>query len=369
MHVKYAYLDQQFADFDSYIPELREWVASGEYTLGPYVEKFEKKFAAFIGVKHVIGTNTGTDALILCLKALGIGPGDEVITVANTFYATVGAIVAVGARPVFVDSDDRYNIDVSKISDAVTPRTKAVLPVHWAGCPADMPAVLAAAKRFNLKVVEDACPAAGATIDGKKVGSFGNVNGFSMHPLKPLNVWGDGGMITTDDDDIATWLRCYRNHGMTDRDHIEFWGINQRLQPLQAIVGCRVLDKIEATNAARVNNARRLDAGLADLKEFVTVPQRPANMTEVYQLYLVSVKRRPELVKFMYENGIEVKVHYPLPLHLQKAASSLEYKRGDFPVAEKQADEVLTIPAHQHVTAAQIDYMIGKFHEFYQQRS
>src|SRR3989338_6217900 len=165
--VKYSYLDQQFAQVDEYFEDLRKLVASGEFTLGPYVENFEKKFARYIGVKHVISTNTGTDALILALKASGVKPGDEVITVANTFVATVGAIVASGAKPVFVDSDDRYQIDAKKIAGAITPRTRAVIPVHWAGCPCEIEAIVALANKHRLAVVEDACPAVGAKVNGK----------------------------------------------------------------------------------------------------------------------------------------------------------------------------------------------------------
>lgn len=369
MRVKYAYLDEQFNDFDSYIDELREWVYSGEYTLGPYVKRFEEKFAKYNGSKYCIGTNTGTDALILALQACGIGEGDEVITVANTFYATAGAIVAAGAKPVFVDSDDRYSIDVDKIEDALTPRTRAIVPVHWAGMPADMDGVTEIAKRNNLKIVEDACPAVGATVNGKKVGTFGSANGFSMHPLKPLNVWGDGGMITTDDDEIAEWLRLYQNHGLATREEISMWGVNKRLQPIQAIVATRLLDRIEEMNETRIRNAKLLDAGLSEIEDFVKVPPRPSKYREVYQLYLVSVKQREELIKFMYEHEIEVKVHYPIPLHLQKPGRELGYSENDFPNAEQQAREVLTIPAHQFVTPTQIEFIVDKFKQFYQKHA
>lgn len=365
MQVKYNYLGEQFGNVEEYFKDLRELVASGEFTLGPYVDKFEKKFADYIGVKHVISVNNGTDALILCLKTLGIKAGDEVITVANTFYATVGAIVAVGATPVFVDADERYQIDVSQIEKAITARTKAIIPVHWAGCPPDMYAVLNIAKKHNLAVVEDACPAVGAKIDNKFAGTFGNINAFSMHPLKPLNVWGDGGMIATNDDKLAAWLRLYRNHGMIDRDHIEIWGVNARLQPVQAIVGSRQLDVMEKTIAKRIHNAQRLDKGLSSMTQFVSVPERPANMREVYQLYLACFQRRDELIKFLVQNGIEAKVHYPVPLHLQKPARALGYKEGDFPRAERQAKEVVTLPSHQHIEDDQIDFMLEKIQQFY----
>lgn len=363
--VKYSYLDKQFADPEEYFSELRELVKSGEFTLGPYVEKFEAKFARYIKVKHVISTNTGTDALILALKAAGVKPGDEVITVPNTFFATVGAIVAAGARPVFVDCDERYQIDAGKIEAAVTAKTRAIVPVHWAGASPDMERIMKIAARKKLKVVEDACPAVGATIRGRFAGTFGDVNAFSMHPLKPLNVWGDGGMIVTDDDRIAEFLRLYRNHGLRDRDHAEFWGVNCRLQPVQAVVATRLLDDMEELIRRRVENARLLDEGLTDLKPFVKTPHRPAEHREVYQLYLVTVERRDELVRHLVGHGVEAKVHYPVPLHLQKAAADLGYREGDFPVCEKQAKEILTLPSHQFIRRDEIDHMVDLIHGFY----
>jgi len=365
MQVKYSYLDQQFAEVEAYFDDLRKLVSSGEFTLGPFVEAFENKFAAYIGVKHAIGTNTGTGALILSLKAVGVGQGSEVITVANTFIATVGAIIAAGARPVFVDCDERYQIDVNKIEAAISPRTAAILPVHWAGCPPEMDKILEIADRHGIPVVEDACPAVGAKINGRFAGTFGKVNAFSMHPLKPLNVWGDGGIIVTDDDKAAEFLRLYRNHGLLDRDHVEIWGVNDRLQPLQAVVGSRVLDTVEGLVEARIRNARFLDEGLKGLEPHIRPPHRPSGYREVYQLYLVTASRRDELVKFLIGRGVEAKVHYPIPIHLQNAARNLGYKRGDFPVCERQAQEVVTLPAHQHITEEQIEYTISIIREFY----
>lgn len=365
MQVKYSYLDQQFAEVEAYFQDLRKLVASGEFTLGPFVEAFERKFAAYIGVKHAIGTNTGTGALILSLKAVGVQPGSEVITVANTFIATVGAIVAAGARPVFVDCDERYQIDVTKIESAITPKTAAILPVHWAGCPPEMDKILEIADRRGIPVVEDACPAVGAKINGRFAGTFGKVSAFSMHPLKPLNVWGDGGIIVTDDDRAAEFLRLYHNHGLVDRDHVEIWGVNDRLQPFQAVVGSRVLDTVESLVEARIRNARLLDDGLKGLESWIRPPHRPAGYREVYQLYLVTATRRDVLVKYLIDHGIEAKVHYPIPIHLQNAARNLGYKRGDFPVCERQAEGIVTLPAHQHISKEQIDYTVSIIQEFY----
>jgi dTDP-3-amino-2,3,6-trideoxy-4-keto-D-glucose/dTDP-3-amino-3,4,6-trideoxy-alpha-D-glucose/dTDP-2,6-dideoxy-D-kanosamine transaminase len=365
MRVKYSYLDEQFSDVEAYFEDLRKLVATGEFTLGPFVEAFEKKFAAYIGVRHAIGTNTGTGALILSLKAVGVRPGTEVITVANTFIATVGAIVAAGARPVFVDSDDRYQIDVSKIEAAITQNTAAILPVHWAGCPPEMDRILEIANRRGIPVVEDACPAVGAKIDARFAGTFGKVNAFSMHPLKPLNVWGDGGIIVTDDDTAAEFLRLYRNHGLVDRDHVEIWGINDRLQPFQAVVASRVLDTVEGLIESRIRNARLFDEGLKGLERYIRPPRRPPGYREVYQLYLVSAQRRNELVKHLVGRGIEAKIHYPIPIHLQNAARELGYQRGDFPACERQADEIVTLPAHQHISQEQIAYTVRAIREFY----
>jgi aminotransferase EvaB len=368
MRVPYSYLPEQFADIEPIVQEWRRLAASTEFTLGPWVETFERKFAGFVGAKHVISTNTGTDALILALRALGVGPGDEVITVTNTFYATVGAIVAVGGRPVFVDSDERYQIDVQGIRDAITARTKVILPVHWAGCSPDMGAIMALADGHSIPVIEDACPAVGAYIGGRHAGTFGACGAFSMHPLKPLNVMGDGGMVATDRDDLAEWMRKYRNHGMVDRDHIEFWGVNMRLQPLQAIVASHVLDTVPSIVERRTANARLLDAGLARFGGDVTVPQRPSGNVEAFQLYQASFARRDELMRFLIAKGVEVKVHYPVPLHLQQAAADLGYTRGDFPVSERQAGKIMTIPAHQYITRHQIEYVVEQIGEFYAAR-
>jgi aminotransferase EvaB len=367
MQVKYSYLDEQFSEVEAYIQDIRKLVSTGEFTLGPFVEAFEKKFAAYIGVKHAIGTNTGTGALILCLKAVGVKPGSEVITAANTFIASAGAIVAAGARPVFVDCDERYQIDVNKIEAAISPNTAAIMPVHWAGCSPEMDKVLEIANRHGIPVVEDSCPAVGANINGRSAGTFGRVNAFSMHPLKPLNVWGDGGIVVTNDDQAADFLRLYQNHGLVDRDHVEIWGINERLQPVQAIVASRVLDTIENLVEARIRNAQRLDIGLKGLEDYIIPPYRPKSHREVYQLYLATATRRDELLSFLIAHGIEAKVHYPIPIHLQNAARDLGYQRGSFPVCERQANEIITLPAHQHVSEEQIDFIIEAIRAFYTQ--
>ena len=272
MRVPYNYLPAQFSDPEAYIADWRELIRSTEFTLGPFVEAFERKVSMFVGARHVIGTNTGTDALMLALRALGIGPGDEVITVAATFYATAGAIAAVGAKPVFDDVDERYQMDPDAVEAAITPRSRALLPVHWAGASPDMARLGGIAARHRLALVEDACMGPGGAVQGRHPGTFGAIGCFSMHPLKPLHVMGDGGMICTDDDRLYSWMKKYRNHGMADRDHIEFWGVNMRLQPLQAIVASRVLETVKESVARRNELARLLDDGLRSLGPEVTLP-------------------------------------------------------------------------------------------------
>lgn len=366
MKVPYNYLPMQFSNSEEIFQDWKALIQSTQFTLGPFMEAFEKKFAAFIGAKHVIGTNTGTDALILSLKALGIGPGDEVISVSNTFYATIGAIVAVGATPVFTEVDERYQMDIKSIEKCITSKTKALLPVHWVGASPDMFKVMEIAKKHGLKIVEDACMAPGGLIHGKHPGTFGDTGAFSMHPLKPLHVMGDGGMVATDDDALADWMRKYRNHGMVDRDHIEFYGVNMRLQPLQAIVASRVLDTVHASVAARNKNAQKLDQGLSRLAPHVKTPPRPEGFRETYSLYIIQCEKRDQLLAYLNEKGIEAKIHYPVPLHMQQASVIYGCKKGDLPLTEYQAERILTLPQHQFLDDAQINYMIETIKSFYE---
>ena len=366
MKVNYPYLHQQFKNYKPFFKDLEELVKSGQFTLGPYVEKFEKKFAKFIGMKYAIGTNNGTEALTLSLKSLNIGQGDEVITVANTFIATVGAIVATGAKPVLVDCDSRYQIDISKIEKAITKKTKAILPVHWAGAPCEIDKVLKIAKKYKLYVVEDACPAVGAFYKGKRCGTFGNVNAFSMHPLKPLNVWGDGGIIVTNDEKINKFLRLYRNHGMLNRDKISIWGVNNRLQPFQAVIAYRLLDQIPILVKKRNEIAKIYDDGLYGIPGII-IPVRYDYSLEAYQLYKIRVlnNKRSSLIKFLKKNKIDCAIHYPIPIHLQKCAKKLKYKNNDFPETERQSKEVLTLPCHQYLSKNQAKFVVNKIKLFF----
>jgi aminotransferase EvaB len=366
MQVKYNYLDKEFADCEKIISEWKLLIKSTDFTLGAYIEEFENIFAKFVNVKHCIATNNGTDALILSLKALDIGIGDEVITVANTFYATVGAIVAVGATPVLIDSDERFQININEIEGAITKKTKAILPVHWAGGSPNMEKIIEIAKNNGLKIIEDACMGIGGYVGEKHTGTLGDVGAFSAHPLKSLNAMGDGGMVVTNDDNLAAWMRKYRNHGMVNRDSIEFWGVNYRMQPIQAIVLMNGLKKLKKSLKIRKKNADIYDKEFLSINEKIYIPKRVSENKETYALYMGLFEDRDNLIKFLTKNKIEVKIHYPIPLNKQKASQKkVNLSFSKFKNVNSQANKIMTIPVHQFLNEKQIYYTINKIKEFY----
>jgi aminotransferase EvaB len=368
MKVKYSYLDRQFAEIEPIIDDIRKLVKSGDFTLGGPVRQFEASFAELIGAKYAVGVGSGTDALFLILKALGIGPGDEVITAANTFVATAGAIETAGAKIVFVDCNEKSVIDPAQIERAITKRTKALLPVHWAGQPADLDRILEIAQRHGLPVVEDACQSIGAALGAKRCGAIGIAGGFSLHPLKNLNVWGDGGVITTNSLEMRDKLALIRNHGMSSRDTYAFYAYNSRLDSLQAVVGNHLIKDVEWITETRIKNAKRLDDALRPLAPAVKLPPRSGDERHVYHLYSFFARDRDQLLAFLHGKGVDAKMHYPVPLHLQPASLHLGYKAGDFPVAEAQAKATITLPVHQHLHDDEIEYMISCVKEFYAAR-
>lgn len=376
MNVPFSYLARQFRlassgeNPDTVLAErifrdLREFVLSGDFTLGKKQDEFEQQFAKFTGVDHAIGVGSGTDALILSLRALGIGAGDEVITCAETFIATAGAIAGVGARPVFVDVADDFTIDVSRIEPAITSRTKAIMPVYFTGnCP-DMKTIIEIARKHHLQVVEDSCCGIDAAIDGKKAGSFGATGTFSFHPLKNLNVWSDGGMITTSDAQLARKLRLLRNHGLVNRDEVEIFGYNSRLDTFQCVVALQMLPDVSSFTDRRIAIARELDQAFSDLPDFIEIPRRSSSIRHVYHLYMLRVRDRERLLRYCVERGVEAKVHYPIPLPYQKCCDGLGYKRGDFPRAEKDAESIITLPVHPYLTPEEIAFTIETVRAFY----
>jgi aminotransferase EvaB len=365
--VPYNYLPEQFRDYKVFFDLWKPVLETGEFTLGPFVENFEEKFASYIGSKYCIATNNGTDALILALKALGITKGDEVITPCNSFYATTGAIVAVGATPVFTDVDDRYQIDIDEIKNSITDKTKLILPVHWAGASPDMFEIEKIAKQNNLLILEDACMAIGGKLKGKRPGTFSQIGAFSMHPLKTLNVAGDGGMVVTDDPDLYVWMKKYRNHGMVNRDKIDFWGVNMRIQPLQAVIASAFLDKVDKIIEVRGKHATYLDSliNTSSIRQYVQTPSRIVDFIETFSLYMVLAEDRDKLLIHLLKSGIEAKIHYPVPLHLQPASLAMNLNRRVLKNSELQATKLLTLPIHQYLNQDQIKYMFKSIEEFY----
>ena len=364
--VQWSYLPKQFSaqNIEEILDLLRKFVPTGDFTLGKPVQEFERNFAAMIGARNAIGVNSGTDALKMSLRAVGVGPGDEVITAANTFIATVGAICENHARPVFVDCTDNFCMDVGQIKAKITNRTKALLPVHLAGQMTDMPALMKIAREHGLPVIEDACQCILGNIDGKNSGTFGRSGGFSLHPLKNLNVWADGGMIVTDDDEFALLLRQLRNHGLKDRDTVAVMGYNSRLDSLQAVVGNWLIRQVDFITDTRIRHAAYLDRGLGRIPQ-IALPRRFVDRKLVYHLYVVFAERRDELLAYCKQKGIEAKVHYPVPLYLQEGLRFLGYKKGDFPLTDRHAATMISFPAHEHLTEQQLAYIVQSVEEFY----
>ena len=324
-------------------------IDSQSYILGPDVDAFEQEFASYCATRYAVGVASGTDALFLTLKALGIGPGDEVIAPAFTFISTVLAIVYTGAKPVLVDVDPRtYTIDVPHIKTHITSRTKAILPVHLYGLPADMDAIVALAKKYDLLVVEDACQAHGARYKGKPVGSLGTAGCFSFYPSKNLGAYGDGGAVTTNSKRLSERIRQLRNIGQKVKNRHKFVGYNSRLDSLQAAVLRVKLPYLSSWVQKRREIAEAYNTLLRPAP--VIVPHEPSGRTSSYHLYVIRVSDRDALGQYLRQHGVETGIHYPVPIHLQPAFRTLGYKKGDFPVSELCAWQVLSLPMFPELT-------------------
>lgn len=347
-------LREQFEGIREEIQKMSEEVfSSTRYILGPNVSELEEKIAKHIGVEHAIGVASGTDALYLSLLAAGVGEGDEVITTPFTFFATVESILYCRAKPVFVDIDPRsFNIQPDLLEKAITEKTKAIMPVHLYGYPCNMHDILRIARKHNLIVIEDAAQAFGADINGKKAGSFGKAGCFSFYPSKNLGCYGDGGMIVTSDPEINTLVRSIRNHGSSVTYVHERLGLNSRLDEIQAGVLLIKLRKIDQYNELRRKNAR-LYTEILGAKALC--PSENTGYRHVYHQYTIRCPKRAIVQEALKREGISSVVYYPIPIHLQKAVEFLGHKKGDFPEAEKAAQEVLSLPMYPELKENDIE--------------
>lgn len=364
LSINHNYLNAQFADHDLIWQKIKRVVEAGDFTLGKEVDLFEHDFARICESNYAIAVGSGTDAIFLSLKAVGVGPGDEVVTTPFTFYATIGAIVTSGAKPVFVDVCDDANIDTDKIERSITTRTKAIVPVHWSGRSCNLESLEVISKKHDIPIIVDACHAVMARYKGLSVTRFGLANCFSFHPLKNLNVWGDGGIVVTDSEEVVNSIRLLRNHGLKSRDVCSVFAYNSRLDTVQAVVARHMLAKLDHITDSRRNNAHYLDQAFDSIKQ-IRVTRRSADLHEVFHLYSVYCEQRDELQRYLINHDVDAKVHYPTPMHLQPAAKFLGHRQGDFPVAESLSLQTLSFPVHEFVTTQQLDRMVQLVRDFY----
>jgi len=373
---RYENLDIPFLDLklqynhikDEVKQAIEEALQSCEFILGPHVSAFEKEIADYLGVKHAIGVGNGTDALVLILDAFGIGPGDEVITTPYTFFATAECISRLGAKPVFVDIDPvTFTIDPEKLEEAITAKTKAVIPVHIFGRTADMIRIIDIAEYHGLFVVEDACQSIGGELQGKKLGTIGHAGAFSFFPTKNLGAYGDGGLVVTNDDEVAERVRMLRAHGSKVKYHNELIGYNSRLDEIQAAVLRVKLKHLDEWNDRRRQIARCYNELLKDLP--LQLPDPGEDREHVFHLYTVLAEDREDLKTFLKSRGIDTGIYYPLPLHLQPAYSELGYHEGDYPVSESACQKNLSLPMYPELTDEQVYYVADQVRRFFDERS
>ena len=338
--------------------------SQGHFVLTEEVSTFEQNVTEFTGAKNCVALNSGTDALMMAMMALGIGKGDEVITPPNSFVASTGAIAHIGATPVFVDVGDDQNMDPAKIESRITPRTKAIMPVHWTGRIAAMEEIMDIARRHELFVVEDAAQSMNAYYDGRHGGTMGNVGAFSAHPLKNFNAAGDAGFLITDDDRVADKVRLYRNHGLQDRDTCVLFGVNSRLDALHAEILSFRLGRLKSVVERRRRNVKIYRELIKPGP--VYIPPCQPREENAFVMFIIQCDERDRLQAYLRQRGVESLVYYGTPIHLQPAAASLGYQPGDFPVAERQAGRVLALPHHQYLDEDQISYVADAVNQFYE---
>ena len=357
MNVPFVDLKVQYKSIAEEVnPAITKIMENADFILGRDVELFEEEFANYCEAKYAVGVDSGISALELTLRAYGIGNGDEVITAPNSFIATASCISFTGATPVFVDIDPiTYNIDTNRIETAVTDKTKAIMPVHLYGQPADMDTIMTIAKKHNLLVIEDACQAHGARYKGRRVGAIGDAGCFSFYPAKNLGAYGDGGMLVTNDGHVAEKIKMLRNYGQKEKYNHIFLAYNRRLDTIQAAILRIKLRRLDKGNEKRRENAKIYNSLLRNSN--VITPAVADYAKHVYHLYVIRTKRRNELGKLLNKKEISTGLHYPIPIHLQPAYSYLGYKKGDFPITEEVAEEILSLPMYPELAKNQIQYI------------
>lgn len=363
MKVPYINLGLQHQeDKEAILDKVSTVIDSGMFILGDEVKQFEESFAKLCGTNYAVGVANGTDSLILCLRALGIGKGDEVITAPNSYLASASSIELAGATAVFADVRSDFNIDPAEIEKKISSKTKAIIAVHLTGRPAAMDEINAIAKKHHLHVIEDAAQAVGASYKGKMVGNLGTFGSFSLHPLKNLAALGDAGIITTNDEKHYEWLMKARTHGMKSRDECEFWSMNSRIDALQAAIL-----NVKFPRLAEWNNRRREIAKkyIHTIGHLVEVPLEHDYEKSVYHTFIIKTDKRDALQSFLSENGIDTKVHYPIAIHQQEAARNNLSAKESYPETDRQVKEILSLPVYPELTDEQVEYIIQMIFKFF----
>jgi len=362
MDISYIALKSQWKDErDDLLPIIDRVMSSGKFVLEEECEKFEQSVAKLCGVKYVAALNSGTDALMFAMLSSGIRKGDEVITPSNSFIASTSSIVHIGAKPVFIDVLTNQNLDFSKIEELITKKTRAIMPVHLSGRACDMDPILEIAKKYDLLVIEDAAQSIGSRYKGIPTGSLGDIGCFSTHPLKNLNACGDGGFITTNDENIYNQIKILRNHGKKSQFLVSQFGLVSRMDNLQAAILNYRLGKIESINNKRRSNAKEY---IDRLNKDIFIPLDHDDLFNTYHSFVIQTKNRNKLKEHLSSKGIKTAIHYPIPIHLQKASAGLGYSMGDLPVTEKQCDEILSLPIHQYLSKDDLSAVINEINSF-----
>ena len=364
LKVPYSYLDLEYQahkdTIDATIERIRDCVAKGWFTIGPYIQEFEEAFAKVAGYRFAIACNSGTDALVLALRTVGIGHGAEVWTTPNTFMATVGAILETGARPRLVDVGSDYLMDIDGVlRDRSSVIANAVIPVALTGRPLSSVQASKLSAKYPDRIIIDAAQAIGCNPTGT-----GHIGCYSLHPLKNVHCWGDGGVVCTNSPIYTDQLRLLRNHGSPDRNTVLRPGYNSRLDTIQALAALESLSRVDQVTKHRNIHARFYDDTLGEISE-VVLPPRDPDILEAFHTYVIQVDRRTELINYLSAQGIETKIHYPIPLHLQPGFAHLGYPKGAFPIAEAQAERILSLPIHEYLTEDQLDHVVTSIKRFY----